>query len=473
MEEDDYVKDIDFLTGYVSFKETEYPFVFDKDSFQLTLIPSSFELCKKQHYEWIPTSICCKTNEWVRSIVIKGHTRENFNIYFFVLENYSIQYGYYVFQVKWVAYSYDQFDLEAIDGYKVSGGEVDCFYLPKQILEYKFDYEDDHIKDFSIIAKSDDYKSCGAYFKNGTLISYEVTSVGYSSSKEGTDPLSVKSIVRTSFSESMDLEYLVNTLQCFGLLLEYITNRRNIGLHDIDLIWKTEEGLFSSGGRLLFKQPLQYEDDKRRYKRIISYNILGENSAKIIELFSNNEITNRHIRNTIGDQNHYTPAVLIMILSTFEKEYSSIFGQDYKRSETYSEIKELVLSSVDKLIESNTGKRKKYLKSIKRQLQKLDNSYSKMVLISLRECADIIKPFILQKYGEYNESILNDISQRINEMRNDIAHCKLDIDYVPNHINDIKIVEYLIYAIRLKSIGLETESIQKAINALFGLNMAI
>ena len=58
-------------------------------------------------------------------------------------------------------------------------------------------------------------------------------------------------------------------------------------------------------------------------------------------------------------------------------------------------------------------------------------------------------------------------------MRNDIAHCKLDIDYVPNHINDIKIVEYLIYAIRLKSIGLETESIQKAINALFGLNMAI
>ena len=162
-----------------------------------------------------------------------------------------------------------------------------------------------------------------------------------------------------------------------------------------------------------------------------------------------------------------------MILSTFEKEYSSIFGQDYKRSETYSEIKELVISSVDKLIESNTGKRKKYLKSIKRQLQKLDNSYSKMVLISLRECADIIKPFILQKYGEYNESILNDISQRINEMRNDIAHCKLDIDYVPNHSNDIKIVEYLIYAIRLKSIGLETESIQKAINALFGLNMAI
>ena len=64
-------------------------------------------------------------------------------------------------------------------------------------------------------------------------------------------------------------------------------------------------------------------------------------------------------------------------------------------------------------------------------------------------------------------------SSNINELRNGIAHSRLDLELKARHLIDIKFVEEMLYAIRLKKIGIENLIIQRSINDLFRENMAL
>lgn len=61
----------------------------------------------------------------------------------------------------------------------------------------------------------------------------------------------------------------------------------------------------------------------------------------------------------------------------------------------------------------------------------------------------------------------------MNEFRNYLAHSKLDFEIKAIHLCDLKMVEELTYAIRLKKLGLSAMKCQKAINELFHENSAL
>ena len=83
------------------------------------------------------------------------------------------------------------------------------------------------------------------------------------------------------------------------------------------------------------------------------------------------------------------------------------------------------------------------------------------------DCEEIMEPFLEKWYvGDYAGNIFN-LSARMGEFRNGIAHSRLDLRYEAIHLSDVRIVEELLYAMRLKKIGLQTSQIQKAISDLF------
>lgn len=468
------MKELDSLIGYVTFDDSEYPFFFDKEHFQLTLIPSSYSLSQSLSYQWLPDYPNGLSSQWIKNIVLKGYTRENYNVQFYVSESYAIRHSSYIFTVNWVAYSNHNSDLEHVDGYKIIGGDIDYFYPPRQILEYNFDFDDtDHLKEIVLRAKTQPYKNCGAYIYNGVNNVIEVSAIGYSSTKASEFPLDSKSSLRVSFSKATDILYTMETLKHIGLFFEYITFRKNIDLHHVELLWKNEDGLFASNGYLLCKNTLPYEESEKRYSQIISYKYLEEQCASIIELFSNNVLTVRGIKDSIKTQNSHTPTTIIMMLSAFEREFRLIYGKEYKRSQKYKDAKELLLQTLDDLINKNSGKTKKYLKGFKRIIEQIDNSYSNMVFFALKDCESIIGPFILTRYGKCDDNQMRIIADRINELRNEIAHCKLDLEYTPDHLKDIRIVEILTYVIRLKALGLNKSTIQEAVNKLFDTHLIL
>ena len=76
--------------------------------------------------------------------------------------------------------------------------------------------------------------------------------------------------------------------------------------------------------------------------------------------------------------------------------------------------------------------------------------------------------FVKRKYKGNYKTAIDGIANRIGELRNGIAHSRLDLKFKPISLADIKIIEELTYAIRLKKIGVKNHECQKAINALFG-----
>lgn len=467
------MKELQKIMGYVSYENLEYPFVFDKQEFYLTLIPPTREQCERNRYDWTPFQISEKEG-WVGNCELEGFTREGYNIIFNVMDQRFTQNGFYVFSVNWAAYSFCDYSLYSIDGYKITGGDIDLFYPPKQVLEYKIQHNDqNNIEEIAVTAKAQDYRPCGEFILNGVSNNIEVSAFGYFSRKDAVEPLNSKSSMKVSFSQASKCEYVFQSLRYIGLFFVYATYRKNIDIHDVELFWTNDEGKIAPNGRLLYNKELPYEHDSKKYKRIIQYNIIKDKVGSLTQLFVDNDLTIRWIKESIDYQSKYTLPSNIMLFSSFEREFRLIYGKDLQPSETYLEMKDLVISKLDELIETQTGNKKRTLKSIRDLIMKIGNSYADMVYYALQDCGEIMKPFLNQKYMNINDKELRLISSRINDFRNEIAHCKLDLEYTPEHLSDLKIMESLMYAMRLKALGIETISIQKAINQLLSYNLAI
>lgn len=80
------------------------------------------------------------------------------------------------------------------------------------------------------------------------------------------------------------------------------------------------------------------------------------------------------------------------------------------------------------------------------------------------------------KYNNIDHSFVFD--ENINELQlipvgNHYAHGDIDKAFIDESLLDVIFLEYLVYAIQLKSFGVSDENNRKAINDLFHLNYAL
>lgn len=87
-------------------------------------------------------------------------------------------------------------------------------------------------------------------------------------------------------------------------------------------------------------------------------------------------------------------------------------------------MKEKVVNLIDQLVDSSTGKRKKYAKTLRNYVDSRDASFAANTAYALRDCSEIMRPFLKKYYeGEFEETV-EEISERIRIIRNGIAHCR-------------------------------------------------
>ena len=160
-----------------------------------------------------------------------------------------------------------------------------------------------------------------------------------------------------------------------------------------------------------------------------------------------------------------------MILAAFEREFRNIYGQDAIRSKAYKDTKEQIVKLIEDQAPNYTGDRKKYIKGFAKIISNIDSSYGDNLEYALKDCKDIMEPFVIRRFEGTYEEIIADISISVNKLRNGVAHSRLDLELKPRHLVDIKLVEEMIYVIRLKKIGIEESTIKKSINELFSENL--
>lgn len=161
-------------------------------------------------------------------------------------------------------------------------------------------------------------------------------------------------------------------------------------------------------------------------------------------------VTSIFVTPSIEGTTHYPSSRIIMILAAFEREYRNIFGQDCGRSDEYIETKQMVVDLIDRYEKSQHGKKRRYANQLKNYVEKRDNSYDANVKKALTDCEAILSVFARRRYEGTYSVVTDGIAERMGIIRNGIAHSHIDLHFDAVHLSDIKIIEELIYAMRLK-----------------------
>ena len=167
------------------------------------------------------------------------------------------------------------------------------------------------------------------------------------------------------------------------------------------------------------------------------------------------------------------PARAIMILAEFEREYTNIFGQDYKRSREYQETKRELLDTMQVFIEQRQGRSRRYARQFYHAIESHDVGFGERLKTAMAECQAVMEPFIRSRYDGALDVTIEEICDRMNTVRNGIAHSRLDLNLEAVHLSDLKIIEELLYAMRLQHLRVDTKSIQIGIKRLFGERISI
>lgn len=91
-----------------------------------------------------------------------------------------------------------------------------------------------------------------------------------------------------------------------------------------------------------------------------------------------------------------------------------------------------------------------------------------------KDFGEIINVFGNRLYSLNKESMkYNKMGERLSKQRNNFAHGNLDKEFIGNSLLDLIYLEYVVYAMQLRQMGLSNENIQKSINDLFSCRLAL
>ena len=462
------------LVGFIDYNGVNYPFWFDEGTFTLMLFPPTIDEWKetasisfKQLIESLKPD---KSHKWIKPIELRGVTSERNRVIFHVEGGRSSYNGFYSHKVVWYFYYTEKLNPKKIQGFRISGTEVNYFFPPQKVLKPSVQFGDDGktIQEMSIISGPVISKPCGRYrVAPHTDAQVEVSAYSTIRFFNYTSPIDAASSLKTTFFPPTNLEVLLNAYLYTRCFLKYITYRNNVTISKIDVCSGGNKEQ-DYNGILVFKARHSPEDHKKAADRIISYSLLGEKTAKLLTVIKNYKIDFQYLCDSIDDTHHYPMSRVIMILTEFEREFHNIYGMDSGRSDTYISVKSDIVSLVEDYVAAQHGKRREYARQLKKYLEARDNSFAFSLKRALLDCEPIMEPFVNRKYnGSYLHNV-DELSSRMGIVRNGIAHSRLDFHFQAVHLSDLKVVEELIYAIRLKYSGINARDIQCAINNLFG-----
>lgn len=473
------IKKPERLIGFLTYDGLQFAFEFDEEKFVVNLYPQSVNIQQKYNSFIDFTKNLNnkkKRHEWISNVDVIGKSSSGHRVVFNVEENPKKYHGFLTLKVNWYLLYNNSIKNIKFKGFKLTGNDINLFYPPNKNMENEICFSPDNkkIEESKIIIKTPESDLLGEYeIDSNNSARLEVWPEQNFNINNWEKPVNAYSALRVIFSEEKNLDAILEMYELIKIFFQFITYRRNIDLGDINLCVKNQEGLYECPALLVMKPIDNREINEKKDKLIIKYDVLQDLVPSILFNLENNTIPLNHVVESIRDRSSYSDSRFIMILASFEKEFRNIYGTDYERSVEYKQIKEDIIEELEILRGTNTGKRKKYIKEFIRYIEKTDSSYKDRLKVALENHIDVMLVFINFYYeGDYSK-VIDDISSRMGELRNSIAHNSLDVDYDAILLADIKIIEILLYTMRLKNLGLSDELCKKAINNLFGLRLAL
>lgn len=456
------MKKLSRLVGFIKYKDVSYPFEFNEEDFELNLYPKTEE-DRLQNID--PEEIFKEhnSNTWIQRIKIEGTTAEGYYIVFSVLDNPSNYNGFISFNVNWYVCLNEKNNLNTINGFAVTGKEIDYFFPPSRDLTPHYDNSS-----MSVTHRRNGSMSCGRYKTAENInVSIDVCTYATIYFDTGEKPIVASSQMIITFMDLISIEALIKAFNNLRLFIKYVTYRQNADLLSANIFYTEPDGQKRDVGILVFPKKHEEEKDKKVNRHVIGYDILGEKTAELMEIIDSQIIGIEHICEKVEDWKSYPASRFILILAAFEREYRNIYGQNSNRSEDYEVVKKEIIGLVEDYRKDKSGSHKKYAAEIKRFIEKKEIGFAENVKHALEDNEKVMRFFVSYDYRDNYEIVIKDISKRVGELRNSLAHNKLYFKFCPQHLKDIRVIEELIYAMRLKNLPVDEDKIKKAIANLF------
>lgn len=457
----------DSFSGYMIYRDIEC--VFNFNNYVLEIIPGSqetmYEIKCKNVFKSLTEQ---KSNGFINNLVIKGTSFEPFDVIFCVIDNPSYNNGAFRYQVLWLYKRNAQYDETRINYIEYESAEINHLYNASAYIK------DDIVKgencyDYNLNFSFNNETNYGTFKYNS--IEYNIKAkADYRKNYSKNEDLNIFSkLILSSSNDIKDIEdiYKVSMLQ-LGVI-NFLTYRRNCGYKDITTYYKNGSmNDLHPTGSLFINTNITEETDIKYLRRVISINNIDKLN-ELYALISENKIYLSHICNSSADMREYTVQRMLAILISFER----LFRWKYKESDIRSEEYFNFLDNLKRVVSLNKDEickdtKKKYFDSYLNGLQKIRIDFSSMVAYVINQNQLSFK-YIENIYGcnKADKKLVTTISDRLNKLRNGMAHGTLDIDFTSENTNDVQLLEVLVYIVILGHIGLSDEEIIQKINILF------
>lgn len=472
---DDHLKIEEPIMGFAEYKSIYYPFIYENGILQL--MPPSLEAwsIEKRNLLISMTDLrkAIHSNEWIGYSNISAKAHNGNNVIFYISNDSSNNNGFLSFSVLYFyEYRQDEINEKNIDGFSVTGREINYFYNPANVFETEILFEDEKISSTNVKIEREKEIVLGSYKYQGVEVTLIISAVPTLHSNSDI-PLSAQSIIKFIFSESRDIEFTVNIFEQCRKFFFYICGRTNIQFDDIQ-VYNMKDSMRSNDGVIrMVSEHDEEELDLKRTKKVIKYEYIKEKACLLFSAIADDKIYFENLCSSIKATHSFGIDRIILNFVAFEREFRNLYSDDIVRSDEYNEIKNEILHYLETMKQATTGKKKKYVKSFMTSFGKTENKYADRMSKALSDCEEILLPFLHYNYEGYKNEMIEEISDRMNKLRNDSAHGNIDLQIEPINISDFATLENLLYAMRLKNIGVNLMDIRKSIKDLKHYNVMI
>lgn len=288
------------------------------------------------------------------------------------------------------------------------------------------------------------------------------------------EPLYANTNLVIQFSKPITTNCMYNIYMAVECILAYCCRRTNIDIESVVLYEDIDKGdprYYRKGLYQLNKNRNNEENHKKADERMMTADLWRDHFAGLFKEFLDQRILLSNLPESGRKWNSFGPARMIFDFVAFERENINLYGKDEESSEL-SEVKEHIGSLIQKYLDDKSvkGKRRKYANSILRNVKRYTiKSLGDQISRAIEDCNDAMTPILALFYDNDWDGRKEGAIKNLNDLRNDVAHGHLDVTFTSEDINDLQMLECLLYAMRLKACGLEDSINTIAVAKLMGL----
>lgn len=481
--ENKLTKDMDanteIYTGFLTYKEIEFTFVFDRKL--LRLLPPKD---KKQTIErkWKLKEIQKGIYTFADPILLDeeylvGKCNETGrNIIFLTKHGGALSFVNQTVILPLIAYAICKYDREKFDRITFSCPELNYIYPINQAFSVSINIDEHPYSGTGSLNLNEFEKTTSdkqPFIVDGQNVDASFGISRTISMKIDTPPLELQTGLMFEFEATDDYTFILRLWRVAREFIRFLCYRRNVYITTIKVDAPYSDNKHENFATMfLIDEDGIVESKTLKDGRYIKQEYIAGHEGEILSDIAKDTLYLRHLPESYVDGRHINAARFVMIMSAFEWEFRRAYPDGVVKKEKTIQAENEIEGEIAERVKNTSGKKKEIYKFLKRLIR--SSSLQTEIIQVGKDYNDVVGVFGEHLYRLNDQELkYTDMGKRLSDQRNHFAHGDLDQEFIGLSLLDLMYMEYILYAMQLKHYGIEDTSVRKSINDLFHLNYHI